>query len=62
MAGVKNDATKGLKDGAREVFHGIAKGPVKKFRHYFRIHSRIRYFFIKKKNLKDEQEGEDTQW
>lgn len=30
MAGVQNDATKGLKDGAREEFHGIAKGPIKK--------------------------------
>lgn len=30
MAGVQNDATKGLKDGAREVLHGIAKGPIKK--------------------------------
>lgn len=30
MAGVQNDATKGLKDGAREEFHDIAKGPIKK--------------------------------
>lgn len=30
MAGVQNDAAKGLKDGAREVLHGIAKGLIKK--------------------------------
>lgn len=36
MAGVQNDATKGLKDGAREVFHGIAKGLIQKYRHYFK--------------------------
>lgn len=60
MAGVQKDATKGPKDGAREVLHGIAKGPIKKFRHYFRIHPKIHYFFIKKKYLKDEQEGEGT--
>lgn len=60
MAGVQNDAAKGLKDGAREVFHGIAKGLIKKCRHNFRINSRIHYFFIKKKYLKDEQEGEGT--
>lgn len=54
MAGVQNYATKGLKDGAREEFHGIAKGPIKKKpRHYFRIYSKICYSFTKKKYLKE---------
>lgn len=55
MAGVQNDATKGLKDRAREEFHGIAKGPIKKKknRHYFRIYSKICYSFTKKKYLKE---------